>query len=296
MMDLDLARLQALSFAVSEGTFEAAATALHVTPSAISQRIKALENSVGQVLVSRTKPIRATSAGQALTRLAGQIQLMQADVVRELGADVQRSDQPITVTLAVNADSLATWILPALAPLGSQLRFELHREDQERTAQLLHNGTVVAAVTSSAQAAPGCLVERLGRMRYRPMATSAFAERWFPDGVTGAALAQAPMVVFDRDDHLQDRYLRRRSRAPIHPPAHYVPASAEFVKAVWLGLGWAMLPDLQTMTAPYLDDLIEIDSRGALMVELYWQQWRLRSRALDQVAQAIRSAAHEILR
>jgi LysR family transcriptional regulator, chromosome initiation inhibitor len=300
MMDLDLARLVALSAAVSEGTFDAAAATLHVTPSAISQRIKALEVSVGQVLLTRTKPIRPTPAGRSLVRLAHQIKLMQTEVAAELGGAGELGGAadagPTTVALAINADSLATWVLPALAEVGAGAVFDIHREDQERTADLLRDGSVMAAVTSSAQAVPGCTVERLGGMRYRPMATPAFIARWFADGATAAALALAPVVVFDRADQLQARYLRRRTRGRANPPRHHIPASAEFVEAIGLGLGWGMLPDLQTMAAPYRDDLVEIDSRGAITVDLYWQQWALRSTTLDQVATAIRSAAAHRLR
>jgi LysR family transcriptional regulator (chromosome initiation inhibitor) len=174
--------------------------------------------------------------------------------------------------------------------------FDLHREDQERTAELLRDGTVMAAVTSSAHAVAGCTVERLGGMRYRPMASEAFVDRWFDEGATAAALAIAPVVVFDRDDQLQARYLQRRTRGRADPPRHHIPASTEFVEAIRLGLGWGMLPDLQTMAAPYRDDLIEIDTRGAVTVDLFWQQWALRSSALDLVAQAIRSAAATSLR
>ncbi|MDQ1730163.1 MAG: LysR family transcriptional regulator, chromosome initiation inhibitor [Pseudonocardiales bacterium] len=292
MMDLDLAQLEALSAAVAEGTFDAAAAALHVTPSAFSPRNKALELSVGQVLLTRSKPIRPTPSGQALLRLARQIQTMTADVARELGGETV-PNTPTVIPLAVNADSLATWVLPALATLGPPLVFDLHREDQEQTADLLRQGTVMAAVTASADPVPGCTVERLGRMRYRPLASADFAARWFPEGVTTQALSLAPVVIFDRQDHLQDRYLKRRTRRRLDPPRHYVPASAEFVEAVRLGLGWAMLPDLQTATGA---ELIDLDPQGWISVHLYWQQWRLHSAALDRVASAIRRAAKTELR
>src|ERR1700712_1596519 len=106
-MEFDLLQLAALSAAVTEGTFDAAARVLHVTPSAISQRIKALEVSVGRVLLVRSKPIQPTAAGQALARLAGQVSALTADVAAELGGD-GAPDRAVVVPLAVNADSLAT--------------------------------------------------------------------------------------------------------------------------------------------------------------------------------------------
>src|SRR3954469_10531567 len=207
-MELDLAQLRALDATVREGTLEAAARVLHVTPSAISQRLRALEIAAGRVLLVRTKPVQVTESGQAVVRLARQLDLLTADVARELG-DGDTESRP-TLPIAVNADSMATWVLPALAPLAGEYCFDLYREDQEHTSALLRAGTVMAAVTSEAAPVPGCTSTRLGGMRYRPMATQAFVRRWLPDGPTPEALGRAPVVTFDRKDDLQHRYLRRR--------------------------------------------------------------------------------------
>src|SRR4051794_5513456 len=236
-MDLDLAQLRALDATVREGTLEAAARALHVTPSAISQRLRALEIATGRVLLVRTKPVTVTESGQAVLRLARQVELLAADAVRELGGDGD-PERPPGLPIAVNADSMATWVLPALAPLAAEFTFDLHREDQERTSALLRAGAVMAAVTTEADPVPGCTVTRLGGMRYRPMAAPGFAARWFPDGGTADALSRAPVVVFDRKDDLQHRYLRQRGVDVAAPPLHHVPASADYVAAVALGFGW----------------------------------------------------------
>ncbi|MGY1604251.1 LysR family transcriptional regulator ArgP [Geodermatophilus sp. SYSU D00815] len=287
-MDLDLAQLRALDATVRAGTLEAAARALHVTPSAVSQRLRALEVATGRVLLVRTKPVQVTDSGQAVLRLARQVDLLTADAVRELGGD---GDAGLPVLpVAVNADSLATWVLPALAPLAGEYVLDLHREDQEHTSALLRAGTVMAAVTTDASPVPGCTVTRLGGMRYRPMAAPAFARRWFPDGPTAEALRRAPVVVFDRHDDLQHRYLRERA-PDAGPPTHYVPASADYLAAVALGFGWGMLPDQQVRDA----DLVVLDADGAVDVVLHWQQWRLRSAGLDRVREAVQAAARREL-
>ncbi|MBB3083806.1 LysR family transcriptional regulator ArgP [Geodermatophilus sabuli] len=286
-MDLDLAQLRALDATVRAGTLEAAARALHVTPSAISQRLRALETATGRILLVRTKPVQVTESGQAVLRLARQVQLLTADVTREL--DDEAPEAVPTLAIAVNADSMATWVLPALTPLSGDACFDLHRADQHHTSALLRTGTVMAAVTADAEPVPGCTSTRLGGMHYRPMAAPGFAHRWFPAGATAEALARAPVVVFDRDDDLQHRYLSARAGADVHPPVHHVPASADFVAAVTLGLGWGMVPDQQArgVTA----DLVELDPAGAVDVVLYWQQWRLRSPTLDRVRAAVLAAA-----
>jgi LysR family transcriptional regulator (chromosome initiation inhibitor) len=288
MSTIDHAHLRALVAVVDEGSFEQAAAALHLTPSAVSQRIKALETSAGRVLVRRTKPAACTEAGEPYLRLARQIDALVRDV---LGGDPSAAT---SIPLAVNSDSLATWVLPALASVGSGVSFDLHREDEEHSAGLLRSGAVVAAITADNQPVQGCSVTRLGTMRYRPVASRAFNERWFPDGATAEALSAAPVVFFDRKDALQDRYLRSRTRTRLAPPRHYVPGSADFAAAVRLGLGWGMLPDQQRHLDGN-DQLVCFDPRRHLDVVLHWQQWTLHTPVLDSIAEAVRAAAAEHL-
>jgi LysR family transcriptional regulator (chromosome initiation inhibitor) len=290
-MLFDPDQLRALAAAVDAGTFDRAATRLQVTPSAISQRIKALESRTGRVLLRRTKPVRATESGEVLLRAARQLELVAADAADGLGLDVAGS----AVTLAVNADSLATWLLPALATVGGEVTFTLRREDESRTATLLRDGSVMAAVTAVRKPVPGCTVRRLGAMRYRACAAPAFAARWLEPGGLDA-LAAAPLVVFDDGDELQDRWLRRatRRRRP-DPPRHSVPGSDAFVRAVALGLGWGMLPDLQAQRLREAGELVLIGDGRPLDVPLYWQQWRLRSAPLERVAEAVRAGARAAL-
>jgi LysR family transcriptional regulator, chromosome initiation inhibitor len=293
MTAFDLDQLQALAATVAAGTMDGAAHRLHVTPSAISQRIRALETAVGQVLLVRSRPAQPTSAGEKLLKAARQIEIVIADAARELGA--QGTGGPTVVRIGVNADSLATWLLPALASMSSEIIFDLRRADQAVTAGLLRDGSVMAAISASAQAVPGCTVTRLGRMRYQPRASREFAGTWFPDGASAQELAQAPMVVFDRDDQLQDSYLRCRSRRRLNPPRHYVPGSHAFIEAIRLGLGWGMVPDIQANLAS-APTLVEIDPEGTIDVPLFWHQWRFASSPLREFAEAVRRQAADALR
>lgn len=292
-MDLDLSQLRTLSAVIAEGSLEAAAGVLHVTPSAVSQRMRALEAATGQVLLIRSRPARLTPPGRVVLRLAHQIELLTTDAAVELTSSNTGLGTPV-VAIAVNADSLSTWVLPALAEVAADVCLDLRREDQARTAGLLREGVVVAAVTAEADPVPGCTTTRLGRMRYRPAASPAFAARFFSAGVDVTALTTAPVVVFDRDDDLQDDYLRARSPGA-HPPRHHVPASADFLAAVQLGMGWGMVPDMQAAAALSNGDLVDLDPTGVIDVTLYWQQWKLRSSTLQHVATALRTAAADHL-
>jgi LysR family transcriptional regulator (chromosome initiation inhibitor) len=282
-MRYDREHLETLLAVVEEGTLDAAARRLRVTPSAVSQRLKAFEQQLGRVLVVRSKPARATAPGEELVRLARQLALLEHEADQALGG----GEGPTTIPIAVNADSLATWILPALERVARRhpVVFEVHRDDQDHTAGWLASGTVMGAVTSQAEPVPGCTSTPLGRMRYRPRAAPGFAARWFPDGADAASLAEAPVVVFDEKDHLQSRYLGMVSRRRLDPPRHRVPASADFALAVRLGLGWGMLPDAQAEGTVPFDEGRHID------VQLHWQQWNLRSPLLDAVAAEIVATA-----
>lgn len=291
-MDLSAEHLRTIAAVVDHGTFERAAAALHITPSAVSQRMKALEQRAGRVLVRRSKPIVATDAGQALLRLARQLALLESEATALLDGG-SASGRP-TVSLVVNADSLATWALPALADVDG-VAFDIALDDQEHTLDRLRDGTAMAAITSDPEPVQGCTVTPLGLMRYRAMAAPAFAARHAPGGWTPEAMSSAPMLVFDRKDALQDRYLAERSPSA-HPPRHFVPASTQFVSAAVLGLGWGMLPDLQSATLVQDGALVPLDPDHVLDVPLYWQQWSLRSSTLALVADALREAARRTLR
>jgi LysR family transcriptional regulator, chromosome initiation inhibitor len=290
---IDRRGLETLVAVVDAGTFDLAAQRLRVTPSAISQRIKAIETEQGRVLLERTKPIRPTADGEVLLRLGRQIALLEDEAAHELGAVAGTMSLP----LAVNADSLATWLLPALARATAErpIVVEVLREDQERTAALLASGRVMAAVTSDARAVPGCTVSPLGRMRYRAMATPAFVAEHLPAGATRAGLAAAPLVDFDRDDELQSRWLRAVTRAPLDPPRHRIAGSAEFAQAIALGMGWGMLTDAQARPALAAGALVELDPRHIVDVPLFWQQWNLRAVALDAIAAEVVRSAREAL-
>lgn len=294
MSEVDLPQLRALRAVVDEGSFEGAAVALHLTQSAVSQRIRALETAVGQVLVRRSRPAGVTEAGAVYLRLARQV-LGLADDARSAVAAGWAGERTV-LPVAVNADSLGSWVLPALAPLADEIVFDLHRQDQDHAAELLRDGTVVAAITTDSRAVQGCDVHRLGVLRYRPMMATGPAARCFPDGPTPDALEAAPVVVFDRQDDLQDRYLRTRGADVARPPRHHVPATADFLLAVRLGFGWGMLPEADAAAGERDGVLVDIDPGRYVDVALHWQQWTLRTAALDRTGRAVREAAERYLR
>jgi LysR family transcriptional regulator (chromosome initiation inhibitor) len=291
-MDLAPSQLAALVAIADQGTFEAAARHLHVTPSAVSQRIRALESAVGRVVVQRTTPCRPTAAGEVLLRLARQTQLLY-DEVRDALADGHRST--VDLPVAVNADSLATWFRDVVGAVGGwpDVALRLHVEDQAFSAGLLRSGDVLAAVTSEPAAVQGCSVERLGTLRYVPAAAPAFAERWRHG--RGHDWASMPLVVFNEKDALQHQVLAARGVGE-PPVVHRVPTSADFHEAVRLGLGWGMIPEPQLRPDVRDGLLVPVGGRAHLDVALHWQRWRLDSPVLDRLTAEIRTAARAALR
>src|SRR5690349_4074209 len=238
-VELDGQQLAAFAAVIEHGSFDAAAARLHVTPSAISQRIKALEQRVGQVLVRREKPTTATPAGLPLLRLAAQTALLESEALAEMGGG---SADRTRVSVAVNADSMATWFTAVFGGLPGVL-FDLRIEDQDHSARLLREGEVMGAVTTERTPVPGCRVQTLGVMRYVAVAAPDYIGRYLPDGFTADAVVAAPSLAWNRDDALQDLLLRRVFRRNIGRPVHYVPTAEGFGAAVRAGLGWGMFPD-----------------------------------------------------
>ncbi|CAL9614846.1 LysR family transcriptional regulator ArgP [Streptomyces sp. enrichment culture] len=295
--ELPLDQVRTLLAVVDEGTFEAAAAVLHVTPSAVSQRVKALEQRTGRVLLLRTKPVRPTESGQVLVRLARQVGLLERDAHAELG--LSGTGRATRVPVAVNADSLASWFLPALGrvPPEARICFELRREDEGHTAALLREGTVMAAVTSSPEAVPGCSVRHLGRMRYLPVAHPDFTARHL-DGPLREVLPGAPVIVFDRLDDIQDGFVRRvtRGRSEASADRHWIPTSEGYADAVAAGLGWGMVPEAQAVPLLRAGRVVRFAPQLHVDVSLYWQQWKLDSPALAALAGAVTATAAEALR
>jgi LysR family transcriptional regulator, chromosome initiation inhibitor len=285
MMQLD--QVRTLLAVVDEGTLDAAAAALHLTPSAVSQRLKALEQGIGRVLLLRTKPVQLTSSGEVVVRFARQLARLELDTRAELGL---AENEPAVLPIAVNADSLATWFLPAVASVPAYV--ELHREDQDHTTRLLREGVVMAAVTSTPDPVQGCAVTRLGRMRYVPVASPAFVDRWLDGLPLRRRIGAVPVVLFDRRDDLQDGFARRLTRGrDAGPLRHYVPSSEGFADAVTAGMGWGLVPTAQAEPRLRAGSLVLLDPKRSVDVPLYWQQWKLDSPPLTATAAAVIAAA-----
>lgn len=296
-MALDSKQCEAFLGVAETGSFELAAARLHLTPSAVSLRVRALETGLGEALVVRGRPCRTTHAGRRLLQHLQRTRLMEQDLLAGLGG-AQEGDGFFAAALAVNADSLATWLLPALAPVLQQQRIvlELVVDDQAHTHALLEAGLVNACVSAEPHAMRGCVAEPLGHMRYRMVAAPAFAAQWFRRGMTRAAAQRAPAVVFNRKDLLHADALQRTLGLPASAyPCTHVPASEPFVAALRLGLGYGMVPQLQIGDALERGELVEVLPEAATQVPLYWHHWAQQPPRLDLLLRHVREVTRGVL-
>jgi len=290
---LDYALLAALAAVIRTGSFERAAQQLHVTPSAVSQRVKLLEERLGTILVVRGVPCTGTPAGQRLCQHVEQVSLLESELRHELPG-IQHAGPPVTVRLAVNADSLATWFVAAMAQTPDCL-FDLVLDDQEHSADWLRRGEVLAAVTASAKPVQGCDSTPLGALRYIATASPAFVRRHFPEGLDDASLARAPRLTFNSKDRLQMQWTRQAFGTEIASPTHWLPSSQAFIDAALAGLGWGMNPE--RLIAGHLRDgrLVALVPDQPLDVPLFWQRSRIASSTLADITRAVLSTARAML-
>jgi LysR family transcriptional regulator (chromosome initiation inhibitor) len=290
---LDYKLLQALAIVIQEGGFDKAAQLLNITQSAVSQRIKLLEDQLGTLLVTRTVPPAPTHEGKKLLKHYVQVQSLEADLEQSL---VPRDREGVQVfALGINADSLATWFFPAITGFLAENRvvLDLKVDDQAQTHKLLKNGEVAGCISAEKIPVQGCSVHPIGTMVYRMMATPEFERAYFPQGFGKNGLETVPAVLYNRRDDLHARFLNANGHGEVLEPGnqkipiHYVPSSEKFVDLILDGIAYGMVPDLQAAAHIKTGRLVDLVPHFHLKVDLYWHRWNLSSRLLDEFSKAI---------
>lgn len=301
MTGFDPAALEALAAIVEEGGFERAAQRLSITQSAVSQRLRALEAQAGTVLIVRSRPLRPTAAGQLLLKHTKQLRLLRADLDRDLQELAPSSASGLPeherISLAINADSIATWALPALDALARQgLPIEIITDDQDFTHEWLREGQVLGCITTVKQALRGCKVLPLGAMDYVCVAEAAFARERLPEGLTPHNFRAQPFVAFNRKDDMQAEFVGRAfglKRVALHQL--FVPSSEGQVRAVLAGWGLSVVPQLLVRGLLEQGRLVDVTPGQRVPVQLYWHCWNLESALLDELTAALAQAAQGAL-
>lgn len=291
---LDYPSLAAIAAVVREGTFERAATALGMTSSAVSQRVRGLEERLGSILIHRGQPCVATPLGRELCAHYDRVRLLEQD----LDPLFKQAGTPPTLAIAVNADSFATWFCRALAAFGQEtdVSLDFKLDDEAHTAERLRRGEVLAAVSADPKPVPGCKTIPLGMLAYVACASPDFMSRYFSDGVQGTSLARAPCLRFDRRDQLQTRWAQEAYQIELNAPIHWVPSTQGFLDLTLAGLAWGMQPLHLVKTHLATGQLIELPPGLRLNVALYWIVTRLHANALRHLTRAVCTiAAQELI-
>ena len=287
LINLEIKQLLALIAVLEEQSFDKAAARLSITQSAVSQRIKQLEDQLGQPIIKRGTPLGATKAGQKVMRYAKQVVLMQGELLQELG---HGGGGVTRLSIAINADSLASWFLDAVQPLieKQQLMIELKVHDQEQTHEYLKSGEVLGCISSSDQAMQGCDCQYLGQMHYHCVATEDFYQRYFAQGVNAEAFSEAPAVEFSHQDELQSQYLQHYFQLPEGDyPRHHIPSSEKYVEFIARGLAWGLVPALQLQQSQSQFSLKDMCPDKQISVPLYWHSWNLKSKVIQDLSKAL---------
>jgi len=301
MSMFDPEALECLAAIVEEGGFERAAQRLHITQSAVSQRLRALEAQIGTVLIVRRRPLKPTQAGQLLLKHTKQLRLLRADLERDLRelapSSLGRSRDEERVSIAVNADSIATWVMDALQGLVAEgLPLEIIADDQDFTQDWLREGQVLGCVTTHRQALRGCRLVRLGAMRYVAIAAPAFARERLGGALTAHNFRSVPFVAFNRKDDMQSEFVAAclgLKKLSLHQL--FVPSSEGQVRAVLAGWGVSVVPELLVRGLLAEGQVVDVAPGHVLPVELYWHCWNLQSEVLDGLSAALTQAAAQAL-
>jgi LysR family transcriptional regulator (chromosome initiation inhibitor) len=295
-MDINAKQATALLAVLDTGSFEKAAERLHLTASAVSQRIRALESQFGGPLVIRNRPCSATTAGTRLLQYLRRASQLEADFVTDLNGP---EGALWTAVVAVNADTLSTWFFTELVEvlLRENVLLDITVDDQDHTYRALESGRTIGCISSEPRAMRGCSAALIGAMRYRLMASPAFKARWFPQGMTRQAATQAPVIAHTPKDALQSRFLKRQfGLLPDAFPRHYVPMPGPRLMAIERGLGYGMVPELQLEELSRKSALIDLAPQHPTDVALYWHSWDVQSPRMANLCRRIVEIGRKSLR
>ena len=297
-MDYDYDSLVVLAAVVRTGSFEAAANSLNVTQSAVSQRIKQLEEKVGSILVQRGRPCVATDDGLLLCQHVEQVTLLQHELGEQLAS---RGSTPgsasVSLRIAVNSDSLATWFPEVIQRAQDELNLllEIVPDDQEFTEERLRSGDALAIVTSNNKPIPGCMSVPLGAMDYMAVASRAYVARHMKDGVNQMAVSKAPSIQFDRKDTLPQQWMMLAYGTTNKLTSHYIPSYEGHLLACQRGIGWAMMPSVTVEPLVHAGELIELVQNIRVRTPLHWQSRSQSSSILTRLSEIVSATAEKSL-
>ncbi|MGB0833874.1 MAG: LysR family transcriptional regulator ArgP [Psychrobium sp.] len=295
-MKFDYKLLEALTAVIDLQSFEKAAVKLFITQSAVSQRIKLLEENIGQPVIIRSNPISATPAGERLVVHFKMVRELENELIPELAPD--SPTKPIKVSLAVNADSIATWFLGAITPVLKRhlVELDLIVKNEYQTIEALRSGQATGAVSCFEKALPGYQSFELGDVTFILVCSPEFAKRYFPNGITKDSLRFAPGISYDPNDDMHVKFIEQHFNIQARDYyCHSVRSSQAFVELAKQGAAYCLVPTLQIEDEIANGELINLCPDKSITLTLYWHSWVLVQGIHKQISKEIVRYGRQIL-
>lgn len=292
MQKIDYKLIRLLDLVIKEQGFEKAASKLNITQSAVSQRIKSLENDFGELLVTRTLPPKPTELGKKLLKLLYHVNLMEQDIFDNGGVNIE------TIPLAINADSLATWFLPSIQSVldDANLRLDIRIDDETRTLDHLISGNAVGAISTYNKPIINGKCDYIGSLDYILAGTEEFAKKYFPKGVTKESLLKAPVVSFCQNIDQHHIFLQQHFEIiPGNLVSHIVPSSEAYIKMILQSSACCMIPKQQIAAELNDNKIINLVPDLVQHKRLYWHRYNLESEPIRKLTEAIKANSGQYL-
>lgn len=296
MSFFDYKLLTALSSIIEMQSFELAANKLFISQSAISQRIKLLEENIGHPILIRSQPIELTAIGEQLLTHFKKVQQLENELLPELLPD--KPTKPMKISLALNADSMATWFLKAVTPVLKEHLVELNLliAHEKHTLEKLRTGEATGAVSVIKKPLKGYRSFELGNMNYCLVCSKSFQQKYFKAGVTKDSLTMAPAISYDLKDDTHNHFISKHfGLASSEYYCHSVRSSEAFVELTKQGVAYCLLPELQIKAELASGELVKLCPDKQLIQTLYWHSWILVKGINKEISQEITRAGKLLL-
>lgn len=272
----DYQAISALAAVIETQSFIKAADKLYVTQSAVSQRIKSLENYYGESVLIRSQPYRPTKLGVALLDHFRRVMLLE-DALNET---LLSSSYQQRISIAISRDSLETWFVAVMKQLKNLpgIKLEIIADDQDLTLNYLQNGLVSACASTSKKALTGCKADFIGYFDYVLVASPKFKKEFFSGKNVKEKLIIAPAVIFDNKDQLHKNYLAKFFAIDdTHLQYHVIPSVAGFRQFAVDGYGYALIPKIDIVEELKNGSLVNLFPDKIWHMPVYWHSWSIET-------------------
>lgn len=294
---LDYQAIAALAAVIETQGFQSAASRLFITQSAVSQRIKHLEQYYGEPVMVRTLPYRPTELGLTLLGHFKRVSLLEDALQVSLTAEAAAP----RISISISRDSMETWFTTVIKQLHEimPMTIEMIADDQDRTLQYLQKGLVSACASTSSKAISGCKAEFIGYFDYALVATPQFKKQYFKSGeVTKKELLTAPTLLFDQNDKLHHAYLKKffNMEDVNLNHCHVVPSVAGFKQFALSGYAYVLIPCIDISDELKQKKLVNLCPDKVWQMPVYWHSFEIETSAYQAFNQLVLTVARKLLR